>query len=626
MHPSSSGQGFSADSVAVSPDGSVYAAGGGGSGEVNLYDVDSGERLGGVTAGESVDALAFSPNAAQLAVATYEGLYVLTSSGLAQVEHIGKDIVYDVAFDPLGRFLLVSRGRGVELLEADGAHRSLQRLVTGNAYRYDDSQIAINSTGTRLAVARGGGLWVWTVNPDGTLGAMHQHRLKLDTGVSEAGALAFVRQTKVVVVGGDKVAVVGADSGYRSAVWRAPDDTFYRGVTTGAGGRVFVYGDSGDVTILDDDLVTIGSFTVDADEVLDAALTPDGTRLIVGGGTGSVTSWDVSSARRLGPPPFAGDGDNASAAILDATHVAATGRASGLTTWEAGGSATSPFTASDDLAQGRDMVLDVTANDDGSVVTATTNTEIFVVRDGESGKVPLPSRQMTSTPVRLSDDGSLAVTGLYDGPLVVIDTATRAITRSWDASSSIMDVDVSPDGSLAAAGLISGHVLVASPDDGTEHILDPGLGTIQALAFSPDGGLVLAGSTGRLTLVHPADGTVIRTFDSGVAGRVEVARFTPDGALLLTGGSDNALRIWRVASGEQLASMPTVRPYASEVGSIDLSADGRTVIWSEGERVVLFPGLLSMAADDCEVVQPYLTVAMVQRYLPEGRTPGCDYP
>ena len=207
-------------------------------------------------------------------------------------------------------------------------------------------------------------------------------------------------------------------------------------------------------------------------------------------------------------------------------------------------------------------MLDVTANDDGSVVTATTNTEIFVVRDGESGKVPLPSRQMTSTPVRLSDDGSLAVAGLYDGPLVVIDTATRAITRSWDASSSIMDVDVSPDGSLAAAGLISGHVLVASPDDGTEHILDPGLGTIQALAFSPDGGLVLAGSTGRLTLVDPADGTVIRTFDSGVAGRVEIARFSPDGALLLTGGSDNALRIWRVASGEQLASLPTVRPYA----------------------------------------------------------------
>ena len=131
-------------------------------------------------------------------------------------------------------------------------------------------------------MARGGGLWVWTVNPDGTLGAMRQHRLKLDTGVSEAGALAFVRQTKVVVVGGDKVAVVGADSGYRSAVWRATDDTFYRGVATGARGRVFVYGDSADVTVLDDDLVTIGSFTVDADEVLDAALTPDGSRLIVG--------------------------------------------------------------------------------------------------------------------------------------------------------------------------------------------------------------------------------------------------------------------------------------------------------------------------------------------------------
>ena len=89
-----------------------------------------------MTAGKSGDALAFSPDAAQLAVATYQGLYVLTSSGPAQVEHIGKDIVYDVAFDPLGRFLLVSRGRGVELLEPDGAHRSLQRLVTGNAYRY----------------------------------------------------------------------------------------------------------------------------------------------------------------------------------------------------------------------------------------------------------------------------------------------------------------------------------------------------------------------------------------------------------------------------------------------------------------------------------------------------------
>jgi WD40 repeat protein len=141
---------------------------------------------------------------------------------------------------------------------------------------------------------------------------------------------------------------------------------------------------------------------------------------------------------------------------------------------------------------------------------------------------------------------------------------------------------------------------------------------------------VLAGSTGRLTLVDPTDGTVIRTFDSGVGSRVEAARSTPDGALLLTGGSDNALRIWGVASGEQLASLPTVGAYASEVSSIevssiDLSADGRSVIWSEDERVVLFPGLLNMAANDCDAVQPHLTADMVERYQPNGLDRGCDY-
>jgi len=74
---------------------------------------------------------------------------------------------------------------------------------------------------------------------------------------------------------------------------------------------------------------------------------------------------------------------------------------------------------------------------------------------------------------------------------------------------------------------------------------------IQALEYSPDGKTlaVASGTPGRIGQVYVIEGENLRPVHTA-ADVVMAVAFSPDGAMLATGGSDNAIRLFEVASGK----------------------------------------------------------------------------
>jgi WD40 repeat protein len=78
----------------------------------------------------------------------------------------------------------------------------------------------------------------------------------------------------------------------------------------------------------------------------------------------------------------------------------------------------------------------------------------------------------------------------------------------------------------------------------------------QALAFSPGGALLAAasgtpGKIGEVKLFNPGTGALLQTLVTG--GDIMLAlAFSPDGQQLATAGSDNTVRLFDVATGQQL--------------------------------------------------------------------------
>jgi WD40 repeat protein len=92
-------------------------------------------------------------------------------------------------------------------------------------------------------------------------------------------------------------------------------------------------------------------------------------------------------------------------------------------------------------------------------------------------------------------------------------------------------------------------------------------------AFSRDGKLMaVSAAGGRVDLIRLPEMRIVRTIrhDGGVAALA----FSPAGATIATGGYDGSVRIWDVASGRALRTLPG---RGGTIWSVDFASDGRTL-------------------------------------------------
>ena len=110
-------------------------------------------------------------------------------------------------------------------------------------------------------------------------------------------------------------------------------------------------------------------------------------------------------------------------------------------------------------------------------------------------------------------------------------------------------------------------------------------GSVNSVAFSPDGRTALSGSADEtLKLWDLATGEEIRTF-SGHKRSVNSVAFSPDGRKALSGSADETLKLWYVASGDEFSTF--TRGFTGSVNSVAFSPDGHTAL-SGGNHIMLW--------------------------------------
>jgi len=200
------------------------------------------------------------------------------------------------------------------------------------------------------------------------------------------------------------------------------------------------------------------------------------------------------------------------------------------------------------------------------------------------------------------DGASLAV-GCFDGTIRIWDVASRANARTLrvDPAGSVECVAYSPDGSLLAAGGESKAVELFDTRTGMPvGVIEGHDDWINSLAFSPDGTrLATAGSYSDTTVAvwDVASRTLLYRLKGfsgasgfslastmGPSGRPNCVRFSPDGLTLAVATTDRTVKLFDVATGQELSTIAT--PHTTQVYALAFSPDGSTLATASEDTTV----------------------------------------
>ena len=205
--------------------------------------------------------------------------------------------------------------------------------------------------------------------------------------------------------------------------------------------------------------------------------------------------------------------------------------------------------------------------------------------------------------VAFSPDGrTLASASTDDGTIRLWDTHTSTQTKTLSGHGySVRNVVFSSDGSRLAS--VSNYAIIclwnARTGEKQKTLRHEGGGwdtdVRPSVAFSPDGrtlasagyvirvdsderGLPMENYEYPILLWDTATGKHTKSFKGHTYGTASVA-FSPDGGTLASGGRDGVIRLWDVATGTQINTLPQtkIRRYHNEIISVVFSPDGGTL-------------------------------------------------
>ena len=256
-----------------------------------------------------------------------------------------------------------------------------------------------------------------------------------------------------------------------------------------------------------------------------------------------------------------------------------------------------PFTE-----DGWPAVAQVTFSQDGSMLAAGGGAGGVSLWNSDTGEglLTLEGHDDWVGGLSFSPDGDRLVSGSDDGTVKMWDTTTgEALFILSDHKDWVNSVAYSPDGATIASAGSDGQSFVWDATSGEVIHQFPLSDRAWGIAYSPDGTLLATGELDSLTIWDIATGQAVSNIEYKDSSALHV-HFSADGSRLITAGVDGIVRIWEIDTGQLVQEInadkrvlqgTTLSPDGTIIATAASGSDVRLWDYHSGQRLLILEGV-----------------------------------